>query len=43
MLADLGIAVPADLLTRADEVRAFLLRLREVAAGIIAANPEIVG
>jgi hypothetical protein len=41
LLADLGIVAPADLRRRAQDVRAFLPRLREVTEAIIAANPDI--
>ena len=41
MLADLGISSPADLLTRAEAVRAYLPRLREIAAEINATTPAI--
>ena len=42
LLADLGIASPADLRERAEGVRAFLPRLGAKAEAIVAANPEIV-
>ncbi|AXI81321.1 hypothetical protein [Peterkaempfera bronchialis] len=39
LLADLGIASPADLRRRAQEVRGYLPRLRETAEHILTANP----
>ncbi len=42
LLADLGITGPTDLTARSDKVRGYIPRLREAAAKIIAANPEIV-
>jgi hypothetical protein len=41
LLADLGVAAPADLGRRAREVRAFLPRLAQVTEAILAANPGI--
>lgn len=41
LLADLGIASPADLQERAAQVRAFLAQVREVSDEIMAANPTI--
>ena len=41
LLGDLGITSAADLRWRCDEVEAFLPRVREVAAAIVAANPAI--
>ena len=41
LLAELGIASPADLQRRCAEVAAFLPELRRLAEAIMAANPEI--
>jgi hypothetical protein len=41
LLADLGIAAPADLGRRAQEVRDFLPRLGQVTEAVLAANPAI--
>ena len=41
LLADLGIASPADLRRRCDEIKAFLPHVWEVAEAIVAANPSI--
>lgn len=43
LLADLGVDSPADLPRHAERTLAFLPRLREVTARVLAANPEIEG